>query len=432
MQGHYNTTTSVAAVESSIKKFEALGVKISISELDVCDYTVVDGKMTEEQEIEQAQKYASLFKMFKRHSDSIERVTIWGIDDGTSWRSETCPLIFDKDYQPKQAYYALLDPDKYLEEHPYTAKATNQAYSYKGTPVIDGEAEELWDDVPEYDVNRFVMAWQGSTAKLKSMWDENNLYVLMDVTDTNLSTVSSETYMQDSVEVFVDENNEKTPSYEDNDDAQYRVSCENVQSFGSGAIQDKFKTAVTKTDHGYLVEMAIPFHTPRTGTGIIGFDAQVNDDSKGDGNRTSVAKFCDMTDLSWGNTEYWGEMFLSEHGERDDILVNLNGKTLSFDVPPMIINDRTMVPFRKILEELDAKVEYESDGQYITATRSDTEIKLQVNNETATVNGKEVKLDAAPVIVDDRTLIPVRFIAENLNAKVDWDSEKRVVGIIPD
>ena len=110
--------------------------------------------------------------------------------------------------------------------------------------------------------------------------------------------------------------------------------------------------------------MAVPFKTPRTGTGIIGFDAQVNDDSNGDGNRTSVTKFNDMTDLSWGNTENWGEIFLTINGERDDILVNLNGRTLSFDVPPMIINDRTMVPFRKILEELGATVEYQEDGQY--------------------------------------------------------------------
>ncbi len=431
MQGHYSTTTSMTAVENSIKKFAELGVKISVSELDVCHYSVVNGQMTKEQEIEQAQKYASLFKLYKKYSDVIERVTLWGTDDATSWRAEYCPLPFDINYQPKEAYYALLDPEKYLEEHPYKAKVPNYGFAYRGTPEIDGVVESLWDEVPEYSVNRYVMAWQGSTAKLKCMWDENYLYVLMDVTDDNLSTVAADTFMQDSVEVFVDENNAKSTSY-DEDDAQYRVNCENEQSFGTGAIEDKFKTAITKTDHGYLAEIAVPFHTPRVTTGVIGFDAQVNDDSNGDGNRTSMTKFCDVTDLSWGNTENWGEMFLTERGERDDILVNLNGRTLSFDVPPMIINDRTMVPFRKIFEELDATVDYNPDGQYITATAGSTEIKLQVNSNTATVNGETVELDAPPVIIDERTLVPVRFVAESLNASVDWNNNTRMVSILPD
>lgn len=431
MQGHYNTTTSITAVENSIKKFAALGVEISVSELDIGHYSMTGTEMTEDEEIEQAQKYASLFKVYKKYSDVIDRITFWGIDDATSWRSENYPLIFDKDYQPKEAYYALLDPDKYLEEHPYKAKVSVQGVAYKGTPEIDGIAESLWDDVPEYNVNRYVMAWQGSTAKLKTMWDENYLYVLMDVTDDNCSTAAADAYMQDSVEVFVDENNAKTTYYEENDDAQYRVSCENVLSVGTGAITDRFKSLVSKTDHGYLVEMAVPFYTPRSGTGIIGFDAQVNDDSKGDGNRTSMTKFCDMTDLSWGNTENWGELFLTEHGERDDILVNLNGRTLTFDVPPMIINERTMVPFRGILEALGAEVEYQEEGQYITASNGGTVIKMQVNNTQADVNGVQTELDSAPVIVDGRTLVPVRFIAESLSAQVDWNNDTRVVSILP-
>lgn len=431
MQAHYSTDTSIKAVENSIKKFAKLGVKISITELDVCHYGISNGEMTEDQEIEQAQKYAQLFQLYKKYADVIDRVTLWGIDDATSWRAENCPLIFDKDYQPKEAYYAILDPDKYLEEHPLQAKTNTQGIAIKGTPTIDGTAEALWDNVPESNINKYVMAWQGATATMKCMWDENNLYVLMNVKDSLLSTAASEAHMQDSVEVFVDENNGKTTYYED-DDAQYRVNCKNETSFGTGALPDKFKSAVTETADGYLVEMAIPFKTPRTKTGIIGFDAQVNDDSNGDGNRTSVTKFNDMTDLSWGNTENWGEMFLTINGERDDILVNLDGRTLSFEVPPMIINERTMVPFRTILEALGATVEYQEDGQYIKATEDDTVITMQINNPVATVNGEEKTLDSPPIIVDGSTLVPVRFISEALNATVNWNDKTRVVSILPE
>ena len=128
-----------------------------------------------------------------------DRVTLWGIDNATSWRAKNCPLIFDKDYQPKEAYYALLDPDKYLEEHPLAARTTTQGIAIKGTPTIDGTAEALWDNVPEYNINKYVMAWQGATATMKTMWDENNLYVLMDVKDSLLSTAAADAHMQDSV-----------------------------------------------------------------------------------------------------------------------------------------------------------------------------------------------------------------------------------------
>ena len=139
-----------------------------------------------------------------------------------------------------------------------------------------------------------------------------------------------------------------------------------------------------------------------------------------------------MTDLSWGNTENWGEMFLTINGERDDILVNLDGRTLSFEVPPMIINERTMVPFRTILEALGATVEYQEDGQYIKATEDDTVITMQINNPVATVNGEEKTLDSPPIIVDGSTLVPVRFISEALNATVNWNDKTRVVSILPE
>lgn len=428
MQAHYNTNTSITAVENSIKKFRDLGVKISISELDVNCYSMLNGEFTHEDEVLQAQKYAQLFKLFKKYSDVIDRVTLWGIDDATSWRSESYPLIFDKDYQPKEAYYAVIDPEGYLEEHPVKAKSIDRGVAVKGTPVIDGEIDELWSSAPEINVNKYVMAWQGATGVARTLWDEDNLYVLFDVTDPLLSVSGSETYLQDSVEIFVDENDGKTTYFED-DDRHFRVSCENLHSFGTNGTDDGFITAAKKTDKGYLVEMAVPWLTKRTAPGIIGFEAQVNDDSKGDGNRTSITKFSDTSDLSWSSTENFGELILSEDGTTDSIFVVLNGRTLTFDVPPTIINDRTMVPFRKILEELDAEVNYNADGQYVTAKNSETEITMQIGSTAATVNGESVEMDTAPVIIDGSTLIPVRYISEFLGAEVSWNGSNSTVTI---
>ncbi len=433
MQGHYSVNTSIKAVENSLKKFSELGVKISISELDV-SCLQAGAVPTEAEYIKQAQKYAELFRLFKKYSDIIDRVTLWGIDDGTSWRASDYPCVFDLNYQPKEAYYAVLDPDKYLEQHPVTKNVINRAGSAYGTPVIDGTADEAWNNVPEYKLSRYVMAWQGASGTFKSMWDENNLYLLVDVKDPVLSAVASEAHMQDSVEAFLDENNGKTTYYED-DDAQFRVNYENVQSFGTNGSADRFKTAVRKTDGGYMAEIAISFKKPHSMGEILGFDAQINDDGAGDGNRNSVAKFNDMTDLSWGNTENWGEIELSADGtvtptsDPDAVKVILDGEQLVFDVEPVIINDLTLVPFRALLEKLGAEVEYIEEGQYVNASRDGIDISLQIDNTEASVNGAAVTLETAPTIINDRTLVPLRFVSESLNAKVDWDEDTKTVTI---
>lgn len=125
----------------------------------------------------------------------------------------------------------------------------------------------------------------------------------------------------------------------------------------------------------------------------------------------------------------------------DEIKVQLNGEYISFldengeKVEPQLINDRTMVPMRKIFETFGANIEWESETKSIKATTESLEIELQIGNNKATVKNlsgdvKEITLDSEPTIVDERTLVPVRFIAESLEKKVDWDKENRTVIII--
>ena len=124
-----------------------------------------------------------------------------------------------------------------------------------------------------------------------------------------------------------------------------------------------------------------------------------------------------------------------------DIRVQLNGEIIDFTdangnkVESQIINSRTMVPMRKIFEVMGAEVEWINDTRSIIATTDELEIGLQIDNEIATVknNGgeeKKIKLDSVPVIVNGRTLVPVRFIAESLDKKVGWDAQNRAVIII--
>ena len=112
---------------------------------------------------------------------------------------------------------------------------------------------------------------------------------------------------------------------------------------------------------------------------------------------------------------------------QENVRVVLNGEELTFDVPPQIIDNRTMVPMRAIFEALGADVEWDGDTRTVTATQNDTIIIMQINNVVISVNDEDITLDVPPLLVDNRTLVPVRAVAEGLNADVDWDGETRTV-----
>lgn len=122
MQSHYNLGTNVDEVRASIARFREIGVKVNISELDIClteledngsGDTSSDVTLTPSQEMRQAVKYADLMSVYKSNADIIDRVTFWGYSDALSWRSAQFPLIFNGDLSPKKSYYAVMTPELY-------------------------------------------------------------------------------------------------------------------------------------------------------------------------------------------------------------------------------------------------------------------------------------------------------------------------------
>lgn len=113
-----------------------------------------------------------------------------------------------------------------------------------------------------------------------------------------------------------------------------------------------------------------------------------------------------------------------------EIKVKIDNNTLIFDVQPIIMEGRTLVPLRLIFEGLGAKVEWDSKTQTITGTSEDTTVVLQVDNTQAEKNGQIIDLDVPATIIENRTLVPVRFIAEALGAEVNWLESSRTVEII--
>jgi hypothetical protein len=108
--------------------------------------------------------------------------------------------------------------------------------------------------------------------------------------------------------------------------------------------------------------------------------------------------------------------------------VVLNGQELVFDVPPVIEQRRTLVPFRAIFEALGANVSWDGSTQTVTAVKGDTEIKLTIGGP-AYKNGQPVTLDVPAKIVNERTLVPLRFVSEVLGASVWWNDAAQTVTI---
>lgn len=307
MQAHYNINTKPDNVKQSLEKFISLGVEVSITELDITAGS--DSVLTEKQASAQGYLYAQLFEIYKAHASDIARVTFWGLNDATSWRASQSPLLFDKDLQAKPAYYGVIDPAKFMVENPPASTSANQTTAKYATPVIDGTVDSAWGAANEISINRYQMAWQGASGVAKALWDDQNLYVLIQVSDAQLDKSSANAYEQDSVEIFLDENNAKSFSYQA-DDGQYRVNFDNETSFNPAGIAAGFVSATKISGTNYTVEVKIPLKsvTPTNGK-KLGFDVQINDAK--DGSRQSVAAWNDTSGQGFQDTSVFGELTLS-------------------------------------------------------------------------------------------------------------------------
>ena len=108
-QMHYKSGyPSMEKIANAVKTIEALGMKLRVSELDIG--IVSNGEAAYNS---QAEKYARIMKLLLAHSENVEAVQVWGISDNMSWRGSEYPLLFDKDLNPKPAFYAVLDPNTF-------------------------------------------------------------------------------------------------------------------------------------------------------------------------------------------------------------------------------------------------------------------------------------------------------------------------------
>ena len=115
-----------------------------------------------------------------------------------------------------------------------------------------------------------------------------------------------------------------------------------------------------------------------------------------------------------------------------EIAVKFNDEWLQFDVPPQLMNDRTMVPMRAIFEKLGCAVSWEDATQTATGVRNGKAVSVTIGSNIALVGGSMVSIDQSAALVNDRTLVPLRFVSEAFGAEVRWDDPSQTVFITAD
>ncbi|MBE7046863.1 MAG: copper amine oxidase N-terminal domain-containing protein [Ruminococcaceae bacterium] len=116
----------------------------------------------------------------------------------------------------------------------------------------------------------------------------------------------------------------------------------------------------------------------------------------------------------------------------DGIKITIDGEAKTFDVMPQIIDGRTLVPMRAIFESLGAEVGWDDATKTATGKTATTTVSLTIDKKAAKVNNKVIALDVAAQIIEGRTMVPARFVAESLGCKVDWDGNTKTVIISKD
>lgn len=113
-----------------------------------------------------------------------------------------------------------------------------------------------------------------------------------------------------------------------------------------------------------------------------------------------------------------------------EVKVTVDGRLVEFDIPPYIdAQNRTMVPIRFVAAELGSQVHWDPQEQKVSITGGNQMIFLWIGHQVAKVNGMDVLLDTVPVVKDGRTMVPLRFVGESLGVQVSWDGPNRTVVI---
>lgn len=109
--------------------------------------------------------------------------------------------------------------------------------------------------------------------------------------------------------------------------------------------------------------------------------------------------------------------------------MTVNGVEKEIDAAPVIINDRTLLPVRAVVEEMGGSVDWNGVTRQAVLNQENKEIILTIDSDIVLLNGESQTLDTAPVIISGRTFLPIRVIAESFGYTVEWEDKDKTVTI---
>ena len=341
-QSHYHVGANFRHIEDGFQLLVDSGVNIAVTELDVAIPGVPwwgDYEPTAEEYLDQGRWVAELMQIHRRFAPYMENVSVWGFGDRHSWLNGTgfgaaYGLPFDHSQpipQAKPMFWAMLEPDRFIAQYGRFGEdgdgdqlVRQFSFAPRGTPDIANFDLAQWQVAPagwarntsEIHSNRFVdNTTAGATGLTRVLWDDDYLYVRVEVAKAGNLYTHANPWEHDSVEVFFSESRNRTNLFRpDGSDGQYRVNFNNVATFDRGPL-----TAAGFASHvqvnpgeGYIVQMRIPFRlgTP-TDLQDVGFDVQINTGSAT--GRTGVAVWSDLSSGGlWQSPAPQGQLTLSE------------------------------------------------------------------------------------------------------------------------
>lgn len=280
-------------------------------------------------------------------------------------------------------YYAVATMKPGIEKIPY------------GIISIDADADAAWGNA----VNIPLTINKGSeaSANAKVLWDDDNLYVYATVNDAVLDKTGAQTHEQDSLEVFIDEDNGKTASYGE-DDKQYRINYENEQSFnGKKCLAENVKSATKTIEGGYVVEAAFKWTDIKPANGAkIGLEFQIND-AKG-GKRIGTLSWYDETGMGWSGSNVYGTVELTRKpgGNGGGSSVNPGTSDTKPDVKPDGKQDATIEtkPDESTVETSRVEITVSGDKKAEASVTITKDAQGNVTSAKATVSGSKGTLTA--------------------------------------
>ena len=280
-------------------------------------------------------------------------------------------------------YYAVATMKPGIEKIPY------------GTISVDADADAAWGNA----VNIPLTINKGSeaSANAKVLWDDDNLYVYATVNDAVLDKTGAQTHEQDSLEVFIDEDNGKTASYGE-DDKQYRINYENEQSFnGKKCLAENVKSATKTIDGGYVVEAAFKWTDIKPANGTkIGLEFQINDAK--DGKRIGTLSWYDETGMGWSGSNVYGTVELTGKtgSNGGGSSVNPGTSDTKPDVKPDGKQDATIEtkPDESTVETSRVEITVSGDKKAEASVTITKDAQGNVTSANATVSGSKGTLTA--------------------------------------